>query len=71
MTDQQNPSDVETEEAFQYWGYLFKKNKAGTEKLNRLLQGIGRYIVRSRFPFSPNQHALIPNFAGRQLRTFR
>lgn len=48
-TEKRPPPVGETDESLQYWGYLFKKNKSGTERLNRLLQGIARYIVRSRF----------------------
>ncbi len=48
-TEKRPPPDGETDETLQYWGYLFKKNKSGTEKLNRLLHGIARYIVRSHF----------------------
>jgi len=51
MTEKQPPSKGETDEAFKYWGYLFKTNKSGTEKLNRLLQGIACYIVRSSLFF--------------------
>jgi hypothetical protein len=49
-TDERPPPVGETDESSQYWGYLFKKNKSGTERLNRLLQGIARYIVLSQFP---------------------
>lgn len=35
----------EEREALQYWGFLVKKDKCGTELLNRLLSGIARYIV--------------------------
>src|SRR5215469_727963 len=52
------PQEVKGEEALQYWGYLFETNKSGTDKLNRLLQGIARYIVRSIFP-SDIAHGLI------------
>ena len=38
--------ESETKEAIQYWGPLFNKNRSGTEKLNRLLEGIAVHIVR-------------------------
>jgi len=40
------PDNAETREAMEYWGYLFKPDKCGTEKLNRLLFGIAQCIVR-------------------------
>lgn len=52
-TTEQQPPHIETDEVFQYWGYLFKKDNLGTKTLNRLLQGIARYIVCSRF-LTPN-----------------
>lgn len=39
------PVDAQAKEAFQYWGYLFKPDKCGTELLNRLLAGIADFIV--------------------------
>ena len=35
-------------EAYQYWGYLIKEDKCGTERLNRLLRGLGGVIVSAR-----------------------
>lgn len=40
---------VEDKEALQYWGFLVKADKCGTEKLNRLLVGIAHYIVHLAF----------------------
>jgi hypothetical protein len=34
-------------EAYQYWGYLIKEDKCGTDKLDRLLRGLGGVIVSS------------------------
>ena len=39
------PVDTEKKEAYQYWGYLFKSDKCGTDLLNRLLVGIAGFIV--------------------------
>lgn len=36
---------VEQQEAMQYWGYLVKRDKCGSDKLNCLLEGIANYIV--------------------------
>jgi hypothetical protein len=36
---------VECREAMQYWGYLVKDDKCGSEKLDCLLAGIANYIV--------------------------
>ncbi|KAJ9662139.1 hypothetical protein H2201_006247 [Coniosporium apollinis] len=41
------PVDAQAKEAFQYWGYLFKPDKCGTELLNRLLAGIADFISRN------------------------
>jgi len=32
-------------EAQEYWGYLFKADKTGTDKLKNLLRGLHRLIV--------------------------
>ncbi|KAL9077867.1 MAG: hypothetical protein Q9157_003198 [Trypethelium eluteriae] len=37
--------EQETQEAQQYWGYLVKQDKCGTDLLNRLLRGIANHIV--------------------------
>lgn len=42
---------VEHREAMQYWGYLVKPDKCGSEKLDCLLAGIADYIVRSTTRF--------------------
>jgi hypothetical protein len=36
---------VEDLEALQYWGFMVKPDKCGSDKLNRLLSGIAHYIV--------------------------
>ena len=35
-------------EAYQYWGYLIKEDKCGTDRLDRLLRGLGVVIVSAR-----------------------
>lgn len=37
--------DVEEREAYQYWGYLFKADKTGTDRLKSLLRGLKELIV--------------------------
>jgi hypothetical protein len=54
MAAEESPVDPnlesEEKEALQYWGYLLKDDKCGTEMLNRLLEGIAKYIVCAK-PF--------------------
>lgn len=38
-------ADAAHREAYDYWGYLFKKDKCGTPLLDRLLKGIAEVIV--------------------------
>lgn len=38
--------DVEDREAFEAWGYMFKPDKTGTDKLKALLRGLKDVIVR-------------------------
>lgn len=44
IADEQEQS-VESREAFQYWGYLFKPDKTGTDKLKSLLKGLKDHMV--------------------------
>jgi len=37
--------DATHREAYEYWGYLLKPDKCGTELLDRLLKGIAQVIV--------------------------
>lgn len=37
--------DVEDREAFEAWGYMFKPDKTGTDKLKALLRGLKNVIV--------------------------
>jgi hypothetical protein len=38
-------TDAQTKKSMDYWGFLFRKDKCGTDKLNNLLLGIADYIV--------------------------
>ena len=37
--------DAAQKEAHEYWGYLFKPDKTGTDKLKNLLRGLHNVIV--------------------------
>jgi len=39
-------TENEEKEAQRYWGYLFREDRCGTDRFNRLLAGIAHYIVR-------------------------
>lgn len=41
-------ADAAQREAKDYWGYLIKPDKCGTELFNRLLRGIAGVIVSGR-----------------------
>lgn len=41
----QHEERVENHEAYQYWGYLFKQDKTGTDKLKSLLRGLKEHMV--------------------------
>lgn len=43
----EHEKDVEQREAYEYWGYLFKPDKTGTDKLKSLLRGLKDLIVRT------------------------
>ncbi|KAF1981930.1 hypothetical protein K402DRAFT_341399 [Aulographum hederae CBS 113979] len=57
-------ADVEHKEALQYWGYLFKADKCGTDLFNRLLAGIANYIHTH---FEPSH---CPDLSPSQLAAF-
>jgi hypothetical protein len=40
--------EMEEQEAYEYWGYLFKADKTGTDKLRRLLRGLQAGMVRGQ-----------------------
>ncbi|KAF2737670.1 hypothetical protein EJ04DRAFT_430439 [Polyplosphaeria fusca] len=55
MTTEPNDAPKATEdaaqkEAYQYWGYMIKDDKCGTEKLDRLLRGIADVISKTFEP---------------------
>lgn len=47
MTSSQ--AEAEQKEAHQYWGYLFKQDRTGTDMLKNLLRGLHKTIVRLYF----------------------
>ncbi|KAF2815935.1 uncharacterized protein BDZ99DRAFT_376005, partial [Mytilinidion resinicola] len=52
------PSDAPNKEAQQYWGYLLKPDKCGTDLFNRLLEGTANFISTH---FEPSDsHDLTP-----------
>lgn len=42
---EQHEADVEAREAFEYWGFLFKGDKTGTERFKGLLRGLKDVMV--------------------------
>lgn len=42
---EQHEQDVEEKEAFQYWGFMFKADKTGTDRLKALLRGLKDVMV--------------------------
>lgn len=38
-------ADIEEREAYEYWGYLFKPDKTGSNKLKSLLRGLKDVMV--------------------------
>ncbi|KAI5236755.1 hypothetical protein E4T43_08437 [Aureobasidium subglaciale] len=45
-------SETEQKEAYQYWGYLFKHDRTGTDTLKNLLRGIHKTIITT---FEPSE----------------
>ena len=41
----QHEHEVEDHEAYEYWGYLFKPDKTGTDQLKGLLRGLKELMV--------------------------
>lgn len=41
----EHEAEVEQREAYEYWGYLFKPDKTGTDKLKSLLRGLKDLMV--------------------------
>lgn len=44
-TAERTEQDPVQREAQEYWGYLFKPDKTGTDKLKNLLRGLHQLIV--------------------------
>ncbi|KAG9543336.1 hypothetical protein KCU84_g22528, partial [Aureobasidium melanogenum] len=45
-------SEAEQKEAYQYWGYLFRQDRTGTDMLKNLLRGIHKTIITT---FEPSE----------------
>lgn len=45
---EQHEEEVESREAFEYWGFLFKPDKTGTDRLKALLRGLKDVMVGER-----------------------
>ena len=43
----EHEKSIEQREAYEYWGYLFKPDKTGTDKLKSLLRGLKNLMVCS------------------------
>lgn len=41
----EHEKEIEEHEAYEYWGYLFKPDKTGTDKLKSLLRGLKDVMV--------------------------
>ncbi|CAK1356764.1 hypothetical protein CB0940_12023 [Cercospora beticola] len=55
----EHEKDVEQREAYEYWGYLFKPDKTGTDKLKALLRGL-KDLINEQYEPSDNPD-LTPN----------
>lgn len=42
---EQHEQDVEDKEALEYWGFMFKADKTGTDRLKALLRGLKAVMV--------------------------
>lgn len=42
----QHEHETAEREAYEYWGYLFKSDKTGTDRLKGLLRGLKELMVR-------------------------
>lgn len=58
-TAEMHEREVEEREAYEYWGYLFKADKTGTDKLKGLLRGLKDIISRTYTP--SDQPDLLPS----------
>lgn len=57
-SNEQHEHEVEEHEAYQYWGYLFKPDKTGTDKLKGLLSGLKDVMVRPSLYLGVTRHGL-------------
>lgn len=55
----EHEKEIENHEAYEYWGYLFKPDKTGTDKLKSLLRGL-KDVMNERYEPS-DQPDLTPN----------
>ncbi|CAK4031804.1 Hypothetical predicted protein [Lecanosticta acicola] len=55
----EHETESEQREAYEYWGYLFKPDKTGTDKLKSLLRGL-KNLMNERYEHSDNPD-LTPN----------
>ncbi|KAF2644635.1 hypothetical protein P280DRAFT_465932 [Massarina eburnea CBS 473.64] len=62
--DSMHADAVAQREAYEYWGYLIKPDKCGTDLFNRLLEGIAE-VVRKTFEPSPS-----PDITPSQIAAF-
>ena len=44
---EQHEQEVEDKEAYEYWGFMFKNDKTGTDKLKALLRGLKDVMVKT------------------------
>lgn len=44
---EQHEQEIEDKEAFEYWGFMFKADKTGTDRLKALLRGLKDVMVRT------------------------
>lgn len=63
--------DAAEREAYEYWGYLFKPDKTGTDKLKSLLRGLKEVMVScpSKLTHIYTSHAIPDNCTEHTLRT--
>lgn len=53
---EQDEAGIEEREAYEYWGYLFKPDKTGTDRLKALLRGLKHVVVRSTMHLTMLMH---------------
>ena len=65
----QSQVNVEQEEAKEYWGYLFKPDKTGSDKLKNLLRGLHR-IIDVTAVVRPDGRTVLTRNLGHGIRAF-